>query len=218
MNNLYANFNNIYYNSTTVTGLPSPVPTGYVNEILFTNRFYQNVLDYRLPPYSGVPPLGFVPSAAQKVYWVNRQDFKSTDSIWSPISSIVFTSALLPIRAEQTGEPVLINENNLGDSAPVSKAAFQPIITDISINMDSNGAADYKEFIYYAPTAEYRLADFGPSKQEIRNIDVQVYWKCRMNNELYPISIPNSGSVSFKMMFRHRDAAPGAGSTGRSGF
>lgn len=218
MYNLYANFNNIYYNSTTVAGLPSPVPAGYVNEILFTNRFYQNVLDYRLPPYSGVPPLGFVPTAAQKVYWVNKQDFKSTDSIWSPISSIVFTSTLLPIRAEQTGQPVLIDESNLGDSAPVSKSAFQPIVTDIALSTNDNGASDYRSFIYYAPTAEYRLADFGPSKQEIRNIDVQIYWKCRMNNELYPISIPNSGSVSFKMMFRHRDAAPGSGSVGKSGF
>jgi hypothetical protein len=218
MYNLYANFPNTYYNSITVAGLPSPVPPGYTNAILFVNKFYQNVADYRLAPYSGIPPLGYVPTAARKVYWTTSQDFKSTDSIWSPISAIVFTSTLLPIRAEQTGQPVIINETNLGDSAPVSKSAFQPIITDIAINTDGNGAADYKEFIYYAPTAEYRLGDFGPSKQEIRNIDVQVFWKCRMNNELYPISIPNGGSVSFKMMFRHRDAAPGSGSLGKSGF
>lgn len=219
MYNLYANFTNTYYNTPTIAGLPSPVPAGYTNEILFRNKFYQNVIDYRLPPFSGVPPLGYVPTAAQKVYWTVTQDFKSTDSVWSPISAIVFTSTLLPIRAEQTGEPVVIDETNLGDSAPVSKAAFQPIVTDIAVNTDApGGAGAYRSFIYYAPTAEYRMADFGPSRQEIRNIDVQVFWKCRLNNQLYPITIPNSGAVSFKMMFRHRDAAPGSGSAGKTGF
>jgi hypothetical protein len=216
--NLFANFNNIYYNGTTITGLPTPVPAGYTNEILFTNRFYQNVLDYRLPPYSGVPPLGYVPTAAQKVYWYTKQDYKSTDAIWSPIASIVFTSTLLPIRAEQTGQPVRITEDNLGDSAPTSKSAFQPIVTDIALDTSIDGADAYRSFIYYAPNAEYRMADFGPSKQEIRNIDVQVFWKARMNNELYPITIPNGGTVSLKMMFRHRDAAPGTSGVSKSGF
>jgi hypothetical protein len=58
--------------------------------------------------------------------------------------------------------------------------------------------------IYYAPSAEYRMADFQNSKQDIRNIDIQVFWKNRLDNQLYPVSMFNLSSVSFKLMFRKK--------------
>lgn len=227
---LFANFDNLYWNFTNATdtagpfggtpiqdsaGLPTTIiPPGYTNEILFTNKFWTNVEDYRLPPYSGVAPLGYVPPNGftganviqQKPYWVAEQDWHSTDSLWSPISSIVFTSTLLPVRAEATGEPVIFGTGNIGVSAPTSKSAFQPIITDISVDTSSSGAEAYKTFIYYAPSAEYRLSDFTSSKSDIQNIDVEVFWKCRLDNQLYPVSMFNLSTVSLKVMFRHKDA------------
>jgi len=212
---LFTNYNNIYYNTPTLTGFnlpalttayPVPATGGYVNEILFTNKFYQNVADFRLSPYAGVPPLGFVPVAAQKVYYIADQDTSSDDTLWSPISSIVFTSTLIPIRAEQTGVPVELGRGNLGFSAPTTQSAFQPIITDIALPM-TGGASDYRQFIFYSPSAEYRLSDFGTSKQDLRNVDIQVFWKNRLDNKLYPIQMFNLSSVSIKVMFRHKDAA-----------
>jgi hypothetical protein len=208
---LFTNWPNYFFNqpSTPYAPLNHIVPVGYANEILFPNKFYSNVADYRNSPYSGVPPLGYVPLAQQKVYWINEQEILSTDSLWSPISSIVFTSTLLPIRAEQTGPPVILGTGNNNPSQATAQSAFQPIITDIALNTASGGAQDYRSFIYYAPTAEYRLTDFGPSKQDIRNIDIQVYWKCRLDNNLYPITMFNLSSVSIKCMFRHKDALGG---------
>lgn len=230
MYGLFANYDNYYWNFTDAndpngpfggatildnTGLPiTTIPPGYTNEILFTNKFWQNVEDYRLPPFSGVLPLGYVPPNGftgagviqQKPYWVAEQDFPSTDSLWSPISSLVFTSTLLPVRAEATGQPVVLGTGNTNFSAATSQSAFQPIITDISLDTSSAGAEAYKTFIYYAPAAEYRLSDFTSSKQDIRNIDIQVYWKNRLDNQLYPITMFNLSSVSLKVMFRHKDA------------
>lgn len=221
MYGLFTNFCNTYWNTTdptigpfaglstwttpTLNGATNPTPVGYTNEILFQNKAYQNVEDYRLPPFSGVPPLGIVPTLLQKPYWLNEQDYASDDSLWSPISSIVFTSTLLPTRSEQTGPPVILGQGNLGFSSSTAQSAFQPIITDISLPM-SSGAHDYRQFIYYAPTAEYRLTDFGTSHQDIRNIDIQVFWKNRLDNNLYPIYMFNQSSVSIKVMFRHKDA------------
>lgn len=230
MYGLFANFANIYWNridigsfsydGITYPGFPnSPtlapgnplytyplgyVPEGYVNEMSFANKFYQNVEDFRLAPYSGVPPLGYVPLSAQKVYWRLVQDYKSVDSLWSPISSIVFTTTLLPIKLENASAPNILGTGNLGDSAPTSKSAFEPIITDIALDTALGGADDYRQFIYYAPSAEYRMSDLSPSKQEIRNIDIQVFWKNRLNNQLYPVNMFNLSSVSLKMMFRHK--------------
>lgn len=211
---LFANFSSVYWNRTdipsnTIGGItypafPNPVPEGYVKEIIFPNKFYQNVEDFRLAPFSGVPPLGFVPLAQQKVYWKLLQDFKSVDSLWSPISSIVFTTSLLPIKTESASQPNILGTGNLGDSAPTSKSAFQPIITDIALDTALSGADDYRQFIYYAPNAEYRMSDLSTSEQEIRNIDVSVFWKNRLNNELYPVQMYNLSSVSIKMLFRHK--------------
>lgn len=179
--------------------------TGYSTELLVTNKFYTNVADYRQPPYGGSnPPLGFVPVSQQQPYWVLTQEQPSNDSLWSPISSIVFTSTLIPVKAEQTGQPFALGNGNNGSSAPTTQSAFQPIITDIALDTSASGAGGYRSFIYYAPTAEYRLSDFGASKQAIRNVDVQVYWKCRLNNQIYPIQMYNLSTVSFKMMFKKK--------------
>lgn len=216
---LFANFQNLYWNSTVITAytvpgqspaftlpaFPAPVPIGYTNEILFPNKNFTNVADYRLAPYGGVPPLGYVPTSQQKVWWIAQQDYKSVDSLWSPISSIVFTSTLLPLKTEATGAPVILGTSNTGDSTAAVQNAFLPIITDIALDQALGGADDYRQFIYYTPVAEYRMADFGASKQEIRNIDIQVFWKNRLDNNLYPITMFNLSSVSIKMLFRRRD-------------
>lgn len=224
---LFANFCNLYWNridipAITYDGVSYPafpvgtagsplvtfplgyVPEGYVNQLIFSNKFYQNVDDYRLPPYMGVPPLGYVPVIKQKVYWRLTQDYKSIDTLWSPISSIVFTTTLLPVRTEAASQPNILGTGNLGDSAPTSKSAFEPIITDIALDLALGGADDYRQFIYYAPSAEYRMTDLSASKQEVRNVDIQVFWKNRLNNQLYPVNMFNLSSVSLKMMFRHK--------------
>ena len=214
---IFANYDNTYYNTPAF-------PDGYVNEILFTNKLFQNIQDFRLSPYAGVAPLGYDPvnpdgSAATpnmigRVFWLAEQDYSSTDSLWSPVSSIVFTSTLLPVKSEATGVPVVLGAGNLGFSQPTSQSAFQPIITDISLDTGGQGgAALYRKFIYYAPTAEYRLSDFASSKQDIRNIDIQVFWKNRLDSQLYPINMFNLSSVSVKIMFRRKDAAVGAPKT-----
>jgi hypothetical protein len=141
-----------------------------------------------------------------RVYYLAQQDYSSTDSLWSPVSSIVFTSTLLPVKSEQTGAPVVLGIGNLGFSAPTVQSAFQPIITDISLDTSSGSADAYRRFIYYAPAAEYRLSDFSSSKQDVRNIDIQVFWKNRLDNQLYPVTMFNLSSVSIKVMFKHKDA------------
>lgn len=214
---LFANYDNTYYNLPTGSLFGSVVvPDGYVNEILATNKAFQNVADFRLTPYTGVAPLGYTPvsltgaaitpNMINRVYWLAQQDYSSTDSLWSPVSSIVFTSTLLPVKSEATGAPVVLGAGNIGFTQATSQSAFQPIITDISLDTSSGNADAYRKFIYYAPSAEYRLSDFSSSKQDIRNIDIQVYWKNRLDNQLYPINMFNLSSVSIKVMFKHKDA------------
>jgi len=224
--NLYNLFGSLpfnYWNNTTLLGGPFgdgvAAPAGYVYEMLVPNKFYTNVVDYRLSPYGATPALGYVPNGSsnvpeqplstldqQKVYWIVSQESQSTDTLWSPISSIVFASALMPVNPEGNSAPVVIGQANIGNTQPTAKSAFTRIITDLALPMEK-GAASWKSFIYYVPSAEYRMSDFLASHQPLSAIDVQVFWKNRLNNQLYPISMTNLSSVSFKMMFRKRTVA-----------
>lgn len=221
--NLYNLFGSLpfnYWNNTSLFGGPfgdgTAAPAGYAYEMLVPNKFYTNVADYRLSPYGGTPPLGYVPYGAsnvfeeqlstlnqQKVYWVVSQETQSTDTLWSPISSIVFASALMPVKPESNSAPVIIGQGNVGNSQPTAQSAFTRIITDLALPMAS-GAASWKSFIYYVPSAEYRLSDFLASHQPLSGVDVQVYWKNRLNGQLYPVAMTNLSSVSFKMMFKKK--------------
>ena len=137
------------------------------------------------------------------VWYAMTQNYVSTSTLWSPIDSIVFTSTLLPLQNEQTAPPNALGSRNTGNSTATSQSAFSPIITDVSLDLSTDPTA-YRKMIYYAPSAEYRMADFQNSKQDIRNIDIQVFWKNRLDNQLYPVSMFNLSSVSFKLMFRKK--------------
>ena len=187
-----------------------PVPIGYSYEVLFpsSTKAWKNILDYTNAGY--VPSSGAGASYSssplnyKKYFWNNIQDFPSTSALWSPVASIVFTSTLLPVKSEAVGQPIVLGTGNISTSKATSQSAFQPIVTDIAIDQSSTGAEGYKQFIYYAPQAEYRLSDFSAHNQDIRTIDIQVFWKDRLTGNLIPLQMYNLSSVSIKCMFRRK--------------
>lgn len=134
-------------------------------------------------------------------YYVMTQDYISTGTLWSPVASIVFVSNLIPVNNEATGAPITYGQSNI--ISPISSSsAFQPIITDIALALDT--ADGYNQFVSYVPTAEYRLSSMSNSPTEIKNIDVQIYWKNRLDGNLYPLRMFNQSSISVKIMLRKR--------------
>jgi hypothetical protein len=197
MYGMFSSFSYILYNY----GLQTIVLDGYYAEVQFPNKNYRNTLDN-----TSLTTSVAIPAYDKQVYWIAEQDYVSTSQLWSPIASIVFTSTLLPIKTESTGEPIRFGTSNLGANTATTQSAFQPIITDIGIDLSADGAEGYRQFIYYVPTSEYRMASFEKSRQEIRQIDIQVWWKNRLDNQLYPVQMFNLSSVSIKVMFRKRPA------------
>lgn len=201
---LLSNFLATYYNTplgddTMSQGLnPRDFPSGFVYKMTVqTNTFGTNTF----------PTADIVPASTYKeAYWVvMTQECKSTSTLWSPIESLVFISTLLPLQNEQVAPPNAYGAGNIGNSSATAPSAFQPIITDIANDLSIDPFA-YRKMIYYAPTAEYRMTDFQNSKTEIKSIDIQVFWKNRLNNQLYPLSMYNLSSVSLKMIFRKKNA------------
>jgi hypothetical protein len=182
---LFSNFQNIYYNT----------PSSEKDNLIYTGVVgpYQNIVTV---------PTGTPTPTTAKQYWLMTQDYESTSTLWCPIESVVFNSTLLPLVFEQTGDPVIFGESNDNTESVNSRPAFQPIITDIALPIENAHA--YRQLIYYAPSAEYRLASFQRSRQTINQIDIQVYWKNRLDGQLYPVQMFNCSSVSVKIMFRRR--------------
>lgn len=195
----------LYFNSN-MFGLFTNFKNQYVNASAEkTNLIYTGAEGYGAVT-AGVPYAQNVVSigsgASLKYFWNQVQDFESTSTLWSPIESIVFNSSLLPLVFEQTGDPVQFGNSNSDTALTNSQAAFQPIITDIALPIEN--AQAYRELIYYAPQAEYRLASFASSKQPINQLDIQIYYKNRLDGQLYPVTMFNCSSVSIKIMFRRR--------------
>ena len=224
---LLSNFNNTYLGAIGSDSIqfpltPAPIkiggvganvpPYNYTNEILFTNQQYTNILNNNplLQGLNAVPPPAYnpyflIPTASQNLYWTATQDYPSTGSLWSPVAALVFTSSMLPLKKEYTAAPIAIGTGNVGGGSVGSPSAFEPIICDFVVDQAVEKAEGWRDFSLYEPTAEYRMVSMNASHEEIRNIDIQVFWKYRLTGELIPLTMFNTSDVSIKMMFRKLD-------------
>ena len=89
---------------------------------------------YYIPIYdtgdnSYTPPTNICESALPP-YFIMRQDYNTTGTLWSPVSSIVFCSTL-PVFNESSATPQLFdNDSGQGGYIASSNAPFTPSITD----------------------------------------------------------------------------------------
>jgi hypothetical protein len=95
------------------------------------------------------------------------QEF-STIALWSPITSIVFTSNTLPIVSNQVSTPIIYNNGSqLGSNG--NNALISQVITDFISN-----EGIYKPNLVYEPTAQYRYIELL-SNRPLNTFDLQVY-------------------------------------------
>lgn len=197
------------YMNTNLYNLLSTFPTlraGLSNSRTYAldvrNRFWTNIYNPVQPTLAAGLWVQSAQVPSNVGYWEVKQNYKSTSSFWSPVESIVFTSARIPIVKEDTGEPLRFGQSNNG-IASTSQSAFIGIITDITQAGAENGF-DYQTQTVYVPQGEYRMASLNGTG-EIRDLDIGVFWKNRLDGKLYPIRMPNLSSVSIKMLFRRKD-------------
>lgn len=119
------------------------------------------------------------------------QDF-ATDMILNPVSSIVFTSNLIPIY-QSTTPPIQIYVDGIVSSQN-SSYNFLNILTDFIAN-----DMQFVLYIQYSPSI-YRYLGLKQNT-EIRNIDLRVFWQNKNTGILKPLYIGVGGSCSIKLYF-----------------
>lgn len=120
----------------------------------------------------------------------------STIPVWTPITSIVFTSNTLPIIPNQVSAPLLFFNGNKFSSGG-NNANISQVITDF---VGSEG--NYKPSITYLPTAQYRLVSLM-GNTPVYNLDVEVFYKNRVG-ELVPFRLSSGSTATIKILFTRK--------------
>jgi hypothetical protein len=120
----------------------------------------------------------------------------STLAVWTPITSIVFTSNTLPIVPNQVSAPLLFFNGNRFSSGG-NNSNISQVITDFV-----GGDGIYKPSITYLPTAQYRLVSLM-GNTPIYNLDVEVFYKNRVG-ELVPFRLSSGSTATIKILFTRK--------------
>jgi uncharacterized protein YrzB (UPF0473 family) len=110
----------------------------------------------------------------------------SSLQLWYDIRKIVITTNSIPIQKEYISS---IDENG--------NQVFLPILTDFTPGLN-NIDESLTNYIYF-PSGPYRLIDIN-SDQDIRKIDIQVYWEDKYRN-LRLLRIPPGQGLSIQLLF-----------------
>lgn len=190
-NDTSANYIKIYFNSP-LFNLFSSFPfivedtnisaNGKNSRIIMSGFGGANVVPY--------PPVSPTYTALQIV-----QEY-STIALWTPITSIVFTSNTLPISSNQVSAPLLFFNGQRYQSGG-NNSNISQIITDFVAN---DGV--YKPNIVYLPSAQYRLVDLV-GNTPLYNLDVAVSYKNRVG-ELIPFRLSSGASATIKILFTRK--------------
>ena len=125
----------------------------------------------------------------------------STGALFTPISSIVFSTSLIPVLPSNTAKPSVVD----GDGSLISTGNnnnISSMITDFEVQ--ENSGYGFSGVLSYTPTAEYRMIDLNNSSSEkLNNIDITVYWKDQYSN-LHPLYLQPGCKCDLKILFRKK--------------
>ena len=131
------------------------------------------------------------------VYAVLVQDYESTSSLWSPVASIVIGTQFITVREEYSGTPITIGNGNLGSNTTAS--SFQKVLLETPLELLPQ--TEWRGLLNYTPQVE-TLSSLGLSKEELKNLDFQIYWRNRLTNSLTPLTLYNGGSANIRLLFK----------------
>jgi hypothetical protein len=168
-------------------------------ELSFVSGFGINIetaLQLSLPATPGAPP---VPAAG--TYVACLQQFPTLRNL-NPVSTIGFTSTLLPINATLISKPKLYG--GLSANAATGSNANDNISNLLTDIVPQRVYGYESKNVNYAPQAEYRLIDLIGMNQSINQIDIAALWIDVYGGQHQILLMPGS-SATIKLLFRRKD-------------
>jgi hypothetical protein len=190
--------------SATIFSITAPGAPGYN---LYMNASLEALLPNFPLQFTNLPQgqtamFNFTNPAGGAALTSITQEYSGT-SAWTPVESICVTTSAVPIIPEQVSPPSIVGGSDFGITSAISPSAFQPIIADIAIE-ETQGAEDWRKDIIWKPSAEYQMVSLTNTSSPLNVVDLAVWWRNRLDNNLYPLRLVNGSSVSVKLMFRRK--------------
>jgi hypothetical protein len=128
------------------------------------------------------------------------QDFVSTGSLWSPITSFVLLTTQIPVRNEGLANPLTLGNANIGTQNS-SSGSFQRVLLETPINAVT--ADIWRGWVLYQPLTT-TISSLEDIKDGIVELDLYLYWRNRLTNSLVPVRLYNTGTMTFRLLFQKR--------------
>jgi hypothetical protein len=175
--------------------------TGTEDMLVVYNNQFQNTNGGSRPSY----PLTPVASTVSAIPQILLPQEHSTTILFSPISSLVFSTSLLPVQNTLLSKPAIFNfydgvtSSNLRSSGNNNVTA--PVLTDFELQGATGTSSQTR--ITYTPTAEYRMLDLRGTTP-VNAVEVSVFWKDKYSG-LHRFNLAAGCAASIKILFRRKD-------------
>jgi hypothetical protein len=202
---------NIYFN-VPLLNLLSSLPCKYVAGTVTVTSGDNKQLDYKMILSTGSDVAGltgqpYITNVRKRPFPLSPvindvyaiQEY-STLSLWSPITAILFKTTLLSTAPENMATPIVYQNNNQDMNELSQNAEILNILVDHYAPLTEG--TEYKPYIYYEPTGEYKLTDLY-GREPVDAIDIQVYWRDSFGN-LIPFYLGLGCSSTLKILFRKK--------------
>jgi len=149
-------------------------------------------------------PLYKPPNATALTAWtapggLAMEQLYSTGPTMCPVTSILFTTSLLPVLPSLIGLPrIFIGASTA--SQVQGNNNIQNQITDLEVPLTRGD--EYLPNVLYSPVAEYRLLDLQ-SNSPLQAIQISVFWK-DIFGQTHPFYLQNGCGATLKVMFRKK--------------
>lgn len=127
-------------------------------------------------------------------------DYPATGNAWSPISSLVFQSTTLPVRAEITSP---ISQYGAGNTVASSNANSSQILTDV-VPAFSDAADWNANIILYSPTV-LRWTDLNDQTGALTTLQFGIAWRNAITGEIIPLTLNPTASFNVKILLQRKD-------------
>jgi len=130
------------------------------------------------------------------------QQESSTTALMNPVQYMAIQSSSLKVCQTGISAPTTIYNGQTFSNTSTS-AVNQPIITDFG-----GGGADFRPYVLYEPTAEYRWITMQ-SQGPLNQLDFSIYWCDTLSNAFYPFRLASGGNFSMKILFQKKSIRKG---------
>jgi hypothetical protein len=174
------------------------------------NAFLIRCYDRRNVGYSATSnlqataPLYTAPGSVATTAWVGgglgMEQLYSTGPTMCPVTSLLFTTSLLPVLPSLIGLPRIFVGASSTAVQQQGNNNIQNQITDLEVPLTRGD--EYLPNVLYSPVAEYRLLDLQ-SNAPLQAIQISVFWK-DIFGQTHPFYLQNGCGATLKVMFRKK--------------